>query len=213
VEVLGVDACRGRWLAVALDAGRFAGARLGADVAGLVAGSPGAAAIGVDIPIGLPATPWRDADRAARAFLGERRASVFATFPRIVLESATYEQAKAVCLERGWPRPSVQSYGMRHRILEVEQAARADERIVEVHPEVSFRELAGRPLSAKRTAAGAFERRSALAAAGIDVPDLPYPLDDVLDAAVAAWTAERYARGEARALPVAHRGRIGAIWY
>jgi predicted RNase H-like nuclease len=101
---------------------------------------------------------------------------------------------------------------MRHRILEVEELAAIDPRIFEVHPEVSFRELAGQPLASKRTASGAAERRLALARVGIEVPDLPYPLEDVLDAAVSAWSAARYARGEALSLPRGHGERIGAIW-
>jgi predicted RNase H-like nuclease len=101
---------------------------------------------------------------------------------------------------------------MRHRILEIDRLAADDERVFEVHPEVSFRELVGRTLSAKRTASGASERRLALADAGIGVPDLPYPLEDVLDAAVAAWSAMRYATGVALPLPAGHRDRIGAIW-
>jgi len=101
---------------------------------------------------------------------------------------------------------------MRHRILEIDRLAAADERVFEVHPEASFRELLGRALSPKRTAAGASERRLALANARIDLPDLPYPLEDVLDAAVVAWSAARYARGEALPLPEGHRARIGAIW-
>ena len=100
---------------------------------------------------------------------------------------------------------------MRHRIFESAGLAAADERVVEVHPEVSFRELIGRPPSPKRTAAGPSERQLALATAGIDVPDLPYPFEDVLDGAVAAWSALRYAR-EAVPLPDGHAGRIGAIW-
>jgi predicted RNase H-like nuclease len=212
VEAVGLDACRGKWLAVALEDGRFAAARLARDAAGLVAEWPHAAAIGVDIPIGLPETPGRDADREARAFVGARRSSVFATFPAVILRAATHEDAKKLCVARSWPRPSFQSFGMRHRIFEIERLATADERIVEVHPEVSFRELAGRPLSSKTTAAGASERRRALAEAGIHVPDLPYPVDDVLDAAVVAWTAMRYAIGEARPLPEHLRAQVGAIW-
>jgi predicted RNase H-like nuclease len=212
VRVLGIDACRGRWLAVALENGRFEGARLAADVAALVDAWPEVAAVGVDIPIGIPEVPTRAADRAARAFVGERRSSVFPTFPRVALEAPTYEEAKALCAGRGWPRPSLQSYGMRHRILEVAGLAAGDERVFEVHPEVSFRQLAGRPLASKRTALGASERRAALAAAGIGLPDLPYPEEDVLDAAVAAWSAGRCARGRALPLPEGHRGRVGAIW-
>jgi predicted RNase H-like nuclease len=101
VRVVGLDACRGRWLAVALDEGHFDDARLGSDAAVLVSAWPDAAAIGVDIPIGLPQTPLREADRAARVFVGERRSSVFATFPSVVLEAPTYEDAKAICVARG----------------------------------------------------------------------------------------------------------------
>ena len=212
MQVVGIDACRGKWLGIALDDGRFAGARLSPSAAALAAAWPQPAAIGIDIPIGLPETPTREADRAAREFVGDRRSSVFPTFPEAVLTAPTYDDAKAMCIACGWPRPSRQSYGMRHRILEVAALAAADERVFEVHPEVSFRELAGRPLSAKRTATGAAERRLALADAGIEVPDLPYPLEDVLDAAVSAWSALRYARGEGRPLPEGHRERIGAIW-
>lgn len=213
MKVVGIDACQGKWLAVALDDGRFEAARLAPTAAALAAQWPDAAAVAVDIPIGLPDAPWRDADRAAREFVGERRSSVFATFPAAVLEAPTYGAAKAICLGHGWPRPSIQSYGMRRRILEVARLASADERIFEVHPEVSFRELAGRPLASKRTAVGSSERRIALSRARIELPDLPHPLDDVLDAAVAAWSAMRYACGEARPLPDGRRERIGAIWY
>jgi predicted RNase H-like nuclease len=211
VTVIGLDACRGKWLAVTLHNGRFVGSGLGS-AASLVSAWPDATAIGVDVPIGLPETPDRDADREARRFVDVRRSSVFPTFPRSVLEAATYEDAKALCVAHGWPKPSIQSFGMRHRILEIAPLAEVDERIVEVHPEVAFRELVGRPLAPKRTAVGSSERRDALRAAGVDLPELPYPLDDVLDAAVAAWTAARFARGEAAPLPEDHTSRIGAIW-
>lgn len=209
--VVGLDACRGKWLAVVLEDGRFTEARLGS-AAALMAARPEAVVVGVDIPIGFPETPLRAADRAARAFVGARRSSVFATFPQVVLEASTYDEAKALCVKRGWPRPSIQSYGMRHRILELTALAEADERVVEVHPEVSFRELLGREPGPKRTRVGASERRLALGEAGIHLPELPYPEDDVLDAAVAAWSAWRYARGDALPLPEGHGPRIGAIW-
>src|SRR5215211_2871578 len=159
MKALGLNACRGKWLAVALNEGQFDDARLGSDAAVLVTEWPDAAAIGVDIPIGLPQTPLREADGAARAFVGERRSSVYATFPSVVLEAPNYEEAKAICVARGWPRPSIQSYGMRHRIFEIARLAAAGKRIVEVHPEVSFRELLGRTLSPKRTGLGGSERR------------------------------------------------------
>jgi predicted RNase H-like nuclease len=209
---VGIDACQGKWLAVVVEDGRFVTARRAQTAAELAATWPTADAIGVDIPIGLPNAPWRAADRAARDFIGERRSSVFPTFPALVLQAPTYEAAKMLCVEQGWSRPSIQSFGMRHRILEVARLAETDPRVFEVHPEVSFRELLGEELPPKRTAIGASVRRSALARVGVEMPDLPYPIEDLLDAAVAAWSASRFARGEARSLPEHHPERIGAIW-
>jgi predicted RNase H-like nuclease len=195
-----------------LENGRYSEAVLGGDAGDLIDRWPGAAAIAVDIPIGMPEAPGRDADRAAREFVGDRRSSVFPTFPSAVLECASYDEARTFCTDRGWPKPSVQSFGLRHRILEIAPLAVRDERVFEVHPEVSFRELVGHTLAPKRTAVGAAQRQLALSRAGIDLPDLPYPTDDVLDAAVAAWSAWRFASGEALSLPEGHTTRIGAIW-
>jgi hypothetical protein len=60
------------------------------------------------------------------------------------------------------------------------------------------------------------ERRRLLAQAGIVVPDevaagIVAP-DDLLDAAVAAWSAERYAHNQALSLPTNATDRIGVIW-
>jgi hypothetical protein len=67
------------------------------------------------------------------------------------------------------------------------------------------------------------ERRDLLQAAGIDVPNSllgdagTAPPDDVLDAAIAAWTARRIAQKTAQLLPastVQTGARLtGVIWY
>ena len=93
--------------------------------------------------------------------------------------------------------------------------AEVDERVIEMHPEVSFRELAGEPVpESKHTAAGLARRRELLAAAGIVLPGaVPgVPEADLLDAAAGAWTAARYAEGRANPFPPEHRERLGAIW-
>jgi predicted RNase H-like nuclease len=80
---------------------------------------------------------------------------------------------------------------------------------------VSFSVLAGQPLVySKHTAEGIRERRELLKAEGMELPSVPRGVaeHDLLDAAVAAWTAARFARGEARPLPAGHEARIGAIW-
>ena len=87
---------------------------------------------------------------------------------------------------------------------------------------MSFSLLTGAPIMAgKRSAAGLAARRQALSDAGIVAPtDLVeargVAVDDVLDAAVVAWSAQRIAAGRARSFPDPPErlpdGRLAAIW-
>jgi predicted RNase H-like nuclease/predicted enzyme related to lactoylglutathione lyase len=173
-----------------------------------------ATVVAVDVPIGIPEEGERPADEAARRFVGPRAASVFATPTRQVLEAGTYDEARRVAREVTGQSISAQSYALRRRILEVDEYAREDDRVIEVHPEVSFRELAHRPLISKHRTDGLAERRALLEEAGIEVPaSVPRVAEpDLLDATVAAWSAKRYALGEALPLPRNPSARIGAIW-
>ena len=99
-------------------------------------------------------------------------------------------------------------------------APAARPRAVEVHPESSFVRLAGAPMTAsKRKLTGIQERLAALselfpniseAALTAPLPGPPTPaLDDLLDAAVAAWTARRIVAGEAACLGVGEQDETG----
>jgi predicted RNase H-like nuclease len=224
VNVVGVDGCRSGWVAVHLSEGRFAQALFCEDFAGIVERAESAAVIAVDIPIGLPTAGKREADAAARAFLGRGASSVFSTPPRQVLEAETYQAARAVARRLGGPGVSSQSYALRAKILEVEPIAAADRRIHEVHPEVSFRAMAGQAMSAsKKTWNGLQQRRRLLERAGIRLPDEVGEAgrragpDDLLDAAAAAWSAIRIGSGQGRSLPdppeTGLEDRPMAIWY
>jgi len=197
---LGVDAARGGWIGVALEDGRFADAALERRFPGMLERFPDAVLIGVDVPIGLPEPgERRRADLEARDVAGPRRSSVFFTPSRAALEASTYGEARAIA-----PGTSAQGWALRTAILDVARVE--DPRVHEVHPEVSFAVLAGEPLVfGKRTWNGQRERVRLLAAAGIELPDrLDAGLvaaDDVLDAAVAAWTATRVARREHVTVP------------
>src|SRR6266540_774852 len=212
--VAGADACRGGWIAVILDGDHFADSIFTPTFAKLLGSLPDARVVAVDIPIGLPSDGVREADVAARAFVGPRRSSVFPTPPRAALVAATYAEARRVL-----PSLSAQSFALGKKILEVE--ACLEERVFEVHPEVSFAALAGRPLGhSKRSWNGQMERRWLLASAGIDLPDEltagQAAADDVLDAAIVAWSAARKARGQAATIPPdppVQDGRAVAIWY
>jgi predicted RNase H-like nuclease len=195
-RVAGVDGCKGGWLAAILEDDRVE-FQLCADFASVLALD--AQVVGVDIPIGLPDAGPRRADLLARAFVGPRWPSVFLTPPRAVLEAPTHAEATALSVELTGKGVSQQAFALRRRILEVDALASRDERIVEVHPEVSFRSLAGRPLPSKHTPEGLTARRDLLEA---DARSVRRSLEkDALDAAVVAWSARRIAAGEAETLP------------
>src|SRR5215475_4780884 len=226
-RVLGVDACRAGWVGVAL-AGAGSTVHVGASIGDLVAAADAdgpVEVVAIDIPIGLPDAGRRQADLLARARIGRLWPSVFLTPVRAALLAADHPTAVAVSRERAGGGVSVQAYGLRAKVLQVDRWVRdTDRRVVEVHPEVSFAALAGAPLTErKHTWAGAVRRRRLLAeAAGITLADDIGPaghgaaVDDVLDAAVVAWTARRVARGDARPLPdppeTFSDGLQAAIW-
>ena len=219
--VLGVDVAAGRWVAVRLEDGAFAGDDLDARLEALFARHGDAEVIGIDVPIGLPRLgAERPCDRAARAALGPRRSSVFLAPPEELLRMASHAEATDRSVQETGKGISIQAYGLRHAILEALPLAAADRRLHEVHPELAFlRAARGEPLrAAKRTWDGQHARRALLAGLGIDLPGaLPraggVPVDDVLDAAIAAWAADNLARGEGRSCPAgAAPGARGVIW-
>ena len=206
-RVAGVDGTKGGWVAVELEEGRFVRDRLLAiDTA--FEELPAAEVIGIDIPIGFGP---READRAARKFLAGSASTVFTTPSQAILASP-FGPGLGV---------SAQAHALGPRVIQVTELARGDSRLREVHPEVSFRAMnGGRPLGyRKKSAGGAFERLSLLERERINVrvgEAAAAPLDDVLDAAAAAWSAHRIEPGIAKTLPDPPEDVDGsqvAIWY
>jgi len=214
VLVAGVDGFRKGWVAVALDPSGDVQVSTHASFSEVL--SSQARVIAVDIPIDPPGLGVRATDAGARAFVGGSRASsVFPTPPRAALEARTFAEANEIARTITGKGISQQAFALGRKILEVHTLAEVDERVIEMHPEVSFRELAGEPvLESKHTAGGLARRRELLSAAGIVLPGaVPgVPEADLLDAAAGAWTAARYAEGRASAFPPDHRERLGAIW-
>ncbi|MEY9862003.1 putative RNase H-like nuclease [Catenulispora sp. GAS73] len=224
--VMGVDGCSQGWVGIALVGDRVAGlfaptiGELEADARKLGE----IAVIAVDMPIGLPDSGVRQADVLARRFVGPRSSSVFSTPVRAAVELDAYELSAQAHRELTGVGLTKQAFALRMKIREVDAwLPTAACRVVEVHPEVSFAELAREPLAyAKSTWAGAELRRNLLAAAGVVLPSDVGPVgaragvDDVLDAAVAAWTATRVRDGLARSLPGSPEsfsdGIAAAIW-
>jgi predicted RNase H-like nuclease len=186
------------------------------------------ALVGVDVPIGLLERGARDADRlAARRLHGSRRSSVFAVPVRAALEAPNRAAADAVSRAAGGAGVSVQAFGLAPRVLEVDGWLRAEAAggrppVYEVHPEVTFGQMAGRPLvDSKHTWAGVEQRRMLLAREGLFLAGMlgdagRAGVDDVLDAAACAWTAARIVAGDAMSLPdppqMTPDGLAAAIW-
>ena len=225
--VLGVDGCRSGWVGVVLAPQRPAAGVLGATIAAVVEAACAAAgrldAIGIDMPIHPPEAGRRAANLAARAHQGRKATSNFPTPARPVLGAASYADACAVARALDGRAISRQAWALRTKILEVGAwLSAAPCPVYEVHPEVSFSLLAGGPiLAGKRTAPGLGARRRALSDAGIAVPAhladaRGVAPDDVVDAAVVAWSARRIAAGRARSFPDPPErlagGRLDAIW-
>lgn len=218
MDVVGVDGAKGGWAAIRLANGRFAEARFFKAFGELAQAFRKAVVITVDIPIGLPARGRRPADVEARKVLGPRARSVFPTPPPAVLRERDFD--KAVRLAKRLDSPVTrQGHSLGPRILEVESAAIEDERIFEVHPEVSFWAMNGGPLRfSKATWNGLMLRLALLRQQGISLPTQitgmdDVPTTDVVDAAAAAWSAWRISRGEAQSLPDPPPKNGGAIWY
>jgi predicted RNase H-like nuclease len=224
MRVIGIDGCRKGWFGVVVDDGRIE-ALFSPRVAGLVADAGEVSAIAIDIPIGLPDRGVRAADRAARGKLGRLASSLFITPVRAALAAEPYREATAAAVRLTGSGISQQAYRLREKIFEVEAwLPGSPARVWEVHPEISFAVANGTPLSySKHTWAGSQERRLILARQGLFPEGLLLPAgrhagpDDVLDAAIAAWSARRLAAGAGQSLParadeVTSSGRPMAIW-
>jgi predicted RNase H-like nuclease len=212
--VTGVDGCAAGWVAVTLapapapgNDGTLSPLTAAVAVAASLDRLPLAGITGIDMPLGLTAVDWREADRLARRALGRRGVTVFAVPPRPVWDCDTYAEALRVCRDLTGKGFSVQAWGLRRKIAEADQFRRAAHpdgpRLYEVHPELSFMALAGAPLGdSKHTPAGRSIRRDLLAQAGITLPPKVTGAaeDDLLDAAAVAWSAHRIALGQATVL-------------
>ena len=225
--VAGVDGCRGGWIAFKVDLRAHATSVEVVDLpAWLRERPPDLACVGIDIPIGLLKSP-RACDKAARKLLGRPRgSSVFPVPCRPSLGAQTHAEASSINRQKTTRGLSQQAWGIIPKIKQVDDAITTESQrwAFEVHPEVCFWALAGeRPMAhGKKTKAGVNERLDLLRPV---FPDIERHLqnrragvgrDDLLDAAVAAWTALRISKCEAKRVCELERDAKGleaTIWY
>lgn len=208
-SVVGVDGCPAGWVCFRVDLeSRRTAVRVVNRISEVAGVSPRPRLVAIDIPIGLPSEGPRACDLVARRLLGKPRSnSVFPSPIRGVLAAGTYREACALSIQAQGKSMSKQAFEIISKIREVDEIITPDRQrwIFEVHPELSFWALNGRrPLEhGKLKRAGRDERLKLLLS---HYPDIESHLgelkrtevgqDDLLDAAAAAWTAERVAKGD-----------------
>ncbi|MBM3546071.1 MAG: DUF429 domain-containing protein [Alphaproteobacteria bacterium] len=233
IHVAGVDGTPGGWAVLIKKADRLI-IRKVAILSDVLDGATDLDMIAVDVPIGLLdvyEVGGRACDRAARKFLGRPRgSSVFPAPVRPVLAANSWHEACALSRAAGPHGKAVtkQTFAILPKIKEVDEllGERPELRKVvrEVHPEVCFRELAGKPMiHHKASVKGRDERRCVLTSSFADWHlveksgrNQGIPIEDILDAGVACWSALRLADNKGRSLPdtVPHDGTglPMAIW-
>jgi predicted RNase H-like nuclease len=217
VCVAGVDGTPGGWAVIIKDPKKLVVKKF-ASIADLFHEHPKLRAVAIDIPIGLLDVyepGGRTCDRVARSLLGRTRgSSVFPAPVRSALLAASWHQAYANSRAAGPQAKGIskQTFAIFPKIREVDALLQARPQLrnltFEVHPEVCFAELGGRPMVHRKTSAlGRLERRELLAAVFPDFDALEkngreqrVPTEDTLDAAVACWSALRLVAGRGRSL-------------
>lgn len=175
--------------------------------------------VAVDIPIGLldhAVRGGRLCDQEARGLVGQPRArSVFSPPVRDALRYGDYAAAnranKASSPEKiGISR---QSFGLSEKMREADEfiTPELQPSVREVHPELCFYQLNEQQAMkhSKKEREGLSERRRLLLEASFDhvisasgkYPRTKVAEDDILDACVACWTAERILNGQEICIP------------
>ena len=201
--VVGVDGCRAGWAVAFANLDEILEVRVLPTFADVLALR--AAAIAIDMPIGLAPAGPRACDIEARRRLGPRRSSVFPAPVRPMLAADTYQAALAI------GGLSKQAYHLLPKIREVDalMTARRQRTIVEAHPELCFARLIGHPChEPKRTAAGRAERQMVVNLT-IERPPTGAAWDDVLDACALVETARRLVSGDVERLGDGSRDQRG----
>jgi predicted RNase H-like nuclease len=227
--VAGVDGCPGGWLCVAAVRGEPLSGFIAPTIGILTQRLGRQCLVAIDMPIGLPIDDSRRAESDARAIVGPRRSSVFPVPLRVALDAGSRTDAcrLQVAAHRRRKRIGVQTWSIVPKIREVDAFVRSDpatlERLVEIHPEVSFRLWKGMPLAAaKKSEAGRRIREELIDAAwpghrarlGEELrarhPKL-WAFDDLNDAFAALWSAIRVARGTAKYFPHETQAEIDGL--
>lgn len=204
-QFIGVDGCRGGWIACGLKNGAGQGDwAVYGSISALAEAIPAEALILVDMPIGLPEKQARGCDRAGRRLLGRVKASsIFPVPARQALSTLDYASASQLNVQQLGVKLSKQTWNILPKIRELDDWLQStqDLRFRECHPELALRALNGGHViqSSKKTAVGLAQRLAVLQAnlqateglfqsARQQFPKKSVADDDLVDALILAVT-------------------------
>jgi len=172
----GIDGCKAGWLAVTTYGNNY---RYGVypSFAELIAKNSGFEICLIDIPIGLASTGVpRTIEQRMRKELPKRASTVFNVPCRKAVYADTHETAKLANLETVGQSVPIQSFCISPKIRELDLyvAEHPKDKIIEAHPEISFKYLNDGVvlLSRKTSKSGLEERLSILEKYNRKAPDI-----------------------------------------
>ena len=210
---VGIDACKDGWVVVSCNSSSFSEAKAHhyEKLSQLTEKFSNDSIIIIDIPIGLEVnSPNRICDVEARKFLGIRSSTIFSPPCLEAVFSENYNQARAINLTNTGKSISKQSWFLSKKILEAREFSEKNFKLKEGHPECSFAEFEGKPLiDKKKSTRGLFKRIHILEQLGFRPPLLaemlpentPIKADDLLDATILCWVANKFYNGESKKFP------------
>jgi predicted RNase H-like nuclease len=204
----GADGCRAGWFVIALNKNGQWQTEVFPNISALWERYREASLILIDVPIGLKekGAEERRCDKEARRILGPPRASsVFRVPCRQAVYAMIYEEAIQMNERQTGTRLSPMTWGIVPKIREVDKFFDKNQFalscIKEIHPEVCFWALAGRPMQHNKKRAEGFDERIKVLQSYHSATEeiVQHSLqnyrrkevgkDDILDALVAAITA------------------------
>jgi predicted RNase H-like nuclease len=195
LPAIGVDGCRGGWVACGAEDGIAVFERL----EDLVCHYP-SHCFYIDVPVGLPDDRPRLLDAKARKLLPGRSSSIFPVPGRAAVYASDYQTACRVNYASHGRKLTLQTWHICPKIREADQLLIQSDalrsRMFESHPEIAFAQLSGDMLQyGKKTPEGIEERQGLLGSYMTNVRDVyqraleTHPRkvlarDDILDAMV-----------------------------
>ena len=207
--IVGVDGCKGGWIACCERDGEVWFEQF-SHLMNLFDIYDDILVLAIDMIIGLPSVArkgGREADKVARQKLGKRASSVFSAPCRAAVYAENYPASLQASRESGPDRVglSKQTFHIFKKVREVDrllqQRGELCDRVLEVHPELSFWEMNDRQsIPSKHDPAGQQKRVDLLRLEGIRF-DASSLIKDYLDAGACLWSARRILSGEHCCIP------------